>query len=184
MLPAVMTPDDVVGNKLYEYFEMSTGDHRPNVTMGHLSNPKKGTGHKKGKGVTGSSSIAGDTSGAPSNDAGGASTGTPGAASARASDSPSAGSHGGDGGDGGATSAVAQPSAQVARAQVVRGQYFTDGPPQLSWRQAELYGLVPYATTPTLVGDSAAAGIRAARQPAADAAMLKGVCFRESALSR
>ena len=85
MLPAALTPASVRALKLREYITGLSGDHRPNVAMPHLSQPKKQTQHKTRKGYE-----------------------------------------------------VVQPA---------MGRYFAfcpNGLPQLTWRQAELYGLVEY----------------------------------------
>lgn len=79
MLPAAMTPADVIEGKLDEYLDMQTGDHRPNVKSQHFSRPKNDTKQHAANNV-----------------------------------------------------------------KVARGQYFSDGPPILTLRQAELYGLIPY----------------------------------------
>ena len=80
MLPASMTPKDVLEGKLEEYLTMQTGDHRPNVKSRHFAPPKKKEkSHHQRDGV-----------------------------------------------------------------KFARGKYFVDGPPILTLRQAELYGLVPY----------------------------------------
>jgi hypothetical protein len=52
MLPASLTPASVLANKLKEYHSGLSGDHRPNVTMGHLSVPKNNQGktHQTQKG--------------------------------------------------------------------------------------------------------------------------------------
>jgi hypothetical protein len=84
MLPAKMTPKDVFDHKLSEYFSGLSGDHRPNVTMQHLSVPKKSSKHKTKKGE------------------------------------------------------------EVTNPTMATGRYFPSGLPQLTWRQAELYGLVKY----------------------------------------
>lgn len=88
MLPAELTPPNVLENKINEYKNGLTGDHRPNVRNEHLSVPKKrggGGAHKTPKGQ------------------------------------------------------------ELAQPILVQGSsYFPQGYPELSWRQAELYGLVPY----------------------------------------
>jgi hypothetical protein len=86
MLPAALTPPDVANHKLDEYYKKLSGDHRPNVYMPHLSQPKKG---KQGKHQT----IKGGENDIPVQ---------------------------------------------------AKGSYFAQGFPKLTWRQAELYGLVPY----------------------------------------
>ena len=50
MLPAALTSADVLDHKLTEYFSGLSGDHRPNVSMPHLSAPKKNSKHKTKKG--------------------------------------------------------------------------------------------------------------------------------------
>ena len=89
-------------------------------------------------------------------------------------------------------------------ARLVRGQYFADGPPKLTLRQAELYGLVPYEYAAALLhhkvtdctnpgsgsnvgsngSESDRSGVDAAllhpAQQSAETAMAKGVRFRES----
>ena len=82
MLPAALTPPAVGAQKLREYCLGLSGDHRPNVAMPHLSQPKKQRKHQTQKGAE-----------------------------------------------------VVQPS---------KGRYFAGGLPKLTWRQAQLYGLVPY----------------------------------------
>lgn len=84
MLPAALTPPAVRAQKLREYCLGLSGDHRPNVSMPHLSQPKKQRQHKTTKGAE-----------------------------------------------------VIAPS---------KGRYFdkTGGLPKLTWRQAQLYGLVDY----------------------------------------
>lgn len=84
MLPAKLTSPDVVDHKLSEYFSGLSGDHRPNVSMPHLSAPKKKSKHKTRKG------------------------------------------------------------GELEKPTMANGRYFSSGLPQLTWRQAELYGLVPY----------------------------------------
>jgi len=55
MLPAAMTPPNVLDGKLEEYLTMQTGDHRPNVKSRHFAKPKqKGNGKKGSTGGTGS----------------------------------------------------------------------------------------------------------------------------------
>lgn len=89
MLPAAMTPPDVLEGKLEEYINMQTGDHRPNVKSQHFANPKKEK--EKAKGKKGNKSKEEDE-----------------------------------------------------RIKVARGQYYDDGPPRLTLRQSELYGLKEY----------------------------------------
>lgn len=92
MLPAELTPDDVHDNKVTEYLSGLSGDHRPNVTMCHLSVPKKKK-HEEG--------------------------------------------------DGGGTHKT-KKGEELRNPTKACGQYFKDGLPVLSRRQAELYGLVRY----------------------------------------
>mmetsp|Transcript_52380 Transcript_52380/g.63130 ORF Transcript_52380/g.63130 Transcript_52380/m.63130 type:complete len:139 (-) Transcript_52380:2401-2817(-) len=49
MLPACLTPAEVWGNKVREYRLGLSGDHRPNVTLPHLSVPKRKQTHKQPK---------------------------------------------------------------------------------------------------------------------------------------
>jgi hypothetical protein len=103
MLPAKLTPPDVFLNKVAEYFQGLSGDHRPNVKMCHLSQPKRNKKHRRKGGGAGRDGDEGDDKDEPVH---------------------------------------------------VRNEYYgEDGLPELTWRQAELYGLVPYsehawATTP------------------------------------
>ena len=102
MLPAAMTPPNVLDGKLEEYLTMQTGDHRPNVKSRHFAKPKQKGNGKKG---------------------GGAQGGTQGKKGAQEKKKDKSGGRG---------------------IKVARGQYFSDGPPRLTRRQAELYGLVQY----------------------------------------
>lgn len=61
-----------------------------------------------------------------------------------------------------------------ARHCIERGFYFTQGPPQLSWREAELYGLVPYLAPQDREGQ-----IRHAKECVA-----QGVRFKASVLQK
>ncbi len=88
MLPAALTPADVMAGKLEEYLQLRSGDHRPNRSQ-HFPAPKQ----KKNGTAT--------------------------------------------------TAAGCDSSVKVAR-----GTFFVDGPPRLTWRQAELYGLTPYGGAP------------------------------------
>ena len=86
MMPASLTTNDVWAHKWTEFVSGLSGDHRPNVSLPHLSVPKKKTGkHKTQKGQE-----------------------------------------------------LETPT------MATTGRYFASGLPQLTWRQAELYGLVPY----------------------------------------
>ena len=51
MLPAKLTPPSVFSNKVAEYFQGLSGDHRPNVQMCHLSQPKRNRKSKNGQTV-------------------------------------------------------------------------------------------------------------------------------------
>ena len=86
MLPATLTPPNVLANKLAEYFSGLSGDHRPNVINQHLSVPKKQSKHKTKKGE------------------------------------------------------------ELTKPTMATGRYFSSGQPELTWRQAELYGLVKYGS--------------------------------------
>ncbi|KAL7544005.1 hypothetical protein ACHAXR_013412 [Thalassiosira sp. AJA248-18] len=94
MLPAAMTPMDVLEGKMDEYLNMQTGDHRPNVKSRHFAPPKN---EKKQRGKDSKTRQR------------------------KSSDQPA-----------------------VDNIKLARGQYFADGPPILTLRQAEMYGLIPY----------------------------------------
>jgi len=95
MIPAAMTPLDVVDGKLEDYLTMLTGDHRPNIRSRHFAPPKKDKQGGEKKKMQQQKS------------------------------------------EGGAEQ-------DAAGLKIARGKYFADGPPLLTLRQAELYGLVPY----------------------------------------
>ncbi len=102
MLPAALTPADVMAGKREEYLQLRSGDHRPNRSQ-HFPAPKQ----KKHGTATATAGVGG---------VGVVVVG------------------GGGGGD--------------LSVKVARGTYFVDGPPRLTWRQAELYGLTPYGEAP------------------------------------
>jgi hypothetical protein len=66
------------------------------------------------------------------------------------------------GGDGATVTKTAVAGVETAggdtsMVKVARGQYFADGPPRLTWRQAQLYGLTPYSSAKEETEDRAAA---------------------------
>jgi hypothetical protein len=100
MLPAAMTPADVLDGKLEEYLTMQTGDHRPNVKSRHFAKPKKKVKKKNKKDKN--YDIGGEQK---------------------------------------------KKAHEESNIKTVKGMFFADGPPLLTFRQAELYGLVPYGGT-------------------------------------
>ena len=124
MLPAAMTPPNVLDGKLEEYLTMQTGDHRPNVKSRHFAKPKtKKNKQKKNKGV--------------------AKTET----KERAENVEDGKSGTFDKSEKDKGKSKPKKKKNCGRdVKIARGKYFVDGPPILTVRQAELYGLKEYGS--------------------------------------
>jgi hypothetical protein len=124
MLPASMTPTDVLDGKLHEYMTMQTGDHRPNVKSRHFAPAKK---KKKTKNTN---------------------TNTKQIMKQKSKEAKKEQVRKEEKTDSGTTTASSEKNNQKCnvkdRIKCARGQYFKGGPPRLTIRQAELYGLKGY----------------------------------------
>ena len=126
MLPAAMTPQDVMDGKMDEYLIMQTGDHRPNVKSRHFAKPKMKKKKKKEeeeKEKEEKKEKEKEKEEEREKDKG----------------SKVSGGGGGGGGNRGTKEEVGGSGVKIAR-----GKYFGEGPPTLTRRQQELYGIVKY----------------------------------------
>ena len=147
MLPAAMTPQDVMDGKIDEYLIMQTGDHRPNVKSRHFAKSKMKKKKKKKteeeekeeKEEKKRKEKKRKEKKKKRKEEEGGREGGGGEGEGEEEGSKVSGGGGGGGANSGTKKEVGESGVKIAR-----GKYFGEGLPPLTRRQQELYGIVKY----------------------------------------